>query len=443
MPSRVPGAPDGPHTSDSPAQVKRTQSGVVVPLFAVAIVAAGYFVGGRQAMVLCGLLTPFLLIAGLGLQRAGITVILAAVALAPATALLVVPPPPLIPTTDILLVLGFAMLLPTLHDRRVIIPAPYAAGALLLLLLGLLSVAMQPDPYISIPWVLRITFASIALPLGFLIWRPDLRELRLIAYAYLVGSVASVGNALMVGPVDGNRYDGLTDHPNAFGLSMLMALSLVPFALRLTSQRRQWLVVLAAAICLYGMWISGSRAALVALVLLCLLYLVIEQSTGMLGLGLAGVVVVGLASSQLAADEDSAFGRLLGGTTAGASDKQRVKALDGGIENFLSNPYFGSGLEHIREAHNIYVQVAASLGIFALAGFLLMVVTLAFALFIAPRPRHLLGFPALAFAVVGPLTDILWDSLLWVLVPLALLAVPTASEQRAESTAEPDPEGAA
>ena len=174
---------------------------------------------------------------------------------------------------------------------------------------------------------------------------------------------------------------------------------------------------------------SGSRAALIVVVLLIFLHLVIERSSG------AFVLLVSLGAAVLAAmatqrtSESNALGRLLGAKDAADSDAQRRALLSGGLDQIQEHPVLGGGFEHIRSAHNVYVQVGASIGLIS-AGFLMMVLALLMPLRTAPRPRHRLAYPALAFALIGPLTDMLTDTSIWAAVSLAMLALPTSSDPR-------------
>jgi O-antigen ligase len=80
-------------------------------------------------------------------------------------------------------------------------------------------------------------------------------------------------------------------------------------------------------------------------------------------------------------------------------------------------------------AHNIYVQVGAAIGLVALAGFVTMLLWLLLPLFTRTRPpAYRLAYPALAYVLVGPLTDTLADTSMWAAVSLAMLAFPERSQ---------------
>lgn len=157
------------------------------------------------------------------------------------------------------------------------------------------------------------------------------------------------------------QYVGIFNDPNDLGLLFVMT---VPMALFLADRggllglrRLFWWAATAAL--LYGIYLTSSRGALLALVALVAFWVWRRRgamTAGLLGLGMLAVIVA-LPSrlSELDASESSAAGR--------------VDAWYSGFEMFISRPLFGIGPGQFADnnanltAHNSFVLVLAETGI--------------------------------------------------------------------------------
>ena len=131
----------------------------------------------------------------------------------------------------------------------------------------------------------------------------------------MVGNVVSVGYAVIRNEVsvEGRRI-GLSEHPNVFGLCALLAVALIPFILTQVPRSWRWIPLGLGAVCMYGVWISGSRAALAALIAVAVIYPVLARSV-LAGLALiAGFTAFLAFAGRLLGETSSsnALGRLLG-----------------------------------------------------------------------------------------------------------------------------------
>lgn len=159
------------------------------------------------------------------------------------------------------------------------------------------------------------------------------------------------------------RYRGELHDPNELGMTVCIgAFSLL---LAFANQRRRPLAVLLAAIgalaVVYCVLLSGSRGALVVLVLVVAVY-------GIRRFGAAALVAGGAAAVPMVA--------LLGrsGSAADMSTQLRYEAWAAGLQMFKQSPLFGVGQRqfsehHFLTAHNSYVLALAELGLVGLVLF--------------------------------------------------------------------------
>lgn len=406
---------------------------VVAGLAAVLLVA--FSTTGTPPAVLAGLVSVlFALLVALGTERVGTWLVLLGMALAPMTAFAVTGQ---LMLSDVLMGLGFVFLVPTMLVRRTTIPPAFAVGAFLLLVFAVVSSLLAPAPLGSLMHVIRLISANALLPLAFLLWLPDTRRLRMLAWAYVWGQVASTLLGLAEGPAVGNRYDGATGHPNVLAIGGLMAIALVLYLWHET--RHRWLVASVGLICLLSIHLSGSRGALLAVILIGLLYPAVERSAG------SALAVIAAATFTLplltwavenVGDEDSALTRLVKGeATVQGSDSKRREELLTAFERFLGSPVIGNGLdEKLFFPHNIFLQVAVAIGILGLGAWLLMLSPFVAVLF-GDSPARRLGYTSLAYLAIGMTQPSLWERNVWAALSLALVAT---AVRRADP--EPGPE---
>ena len=384
-------------------------------------------------LVLIG--THSTLLAGMAVGMAAVIALLVCLDLAEAGSLLVIAAMFLAPLNDLRLgssyvtisdvtfVLGFAVLTPTVLGNRIRIPSMFLIGLVILGTMGVIATLASPIPAVSANQVVRLLVGAFALPLFFMVWRPGTATIVRLAAAYMFGCVFSVGYGLVQGPVAGDaRYIGFTYHPNYLGLSCLLGAALTPYVVANVRPNWRWIFWGAALICAYGVWISGSRAALIVLIMLGAVYPFVEGSVRAFGavmLGVAGVVT--FSGRLLQEDSNNALGRLFGSGSANGSDIERKQILATAYQQFKQHPLLGNGFDGGIGSHNIYLQVAVAVGVFGLLGYLLILWSGLRTLF-WQGTNHRLAYPVLAYAAIGPLTNTLWDRLIWAVLALTFAA---------------------
>ncbi|MGB0134689.1 O-antigen ligase family protein [Dokdonella sp.] len=168
------------------------------------------------------------------------------------------------------------------------------------------------------------------------------------------------------------QYLGIFNDPNDLGLLFIITL---PMALFLAS-RGGWLGLRrlfwwgAAGVLVYGIYLTASRGALLAIVAIAAVWLWQRRGlimAGMLGAGmLGGLLMLPSRMANIDASESSAAGR--------------VDAWYAGLEMFLANPLFGVGPLQFADnnanltAHNSFVLVLAETGIIGLTIWLAFVI---------------------------------------------------------------------
>lgn len=400
---------------------------IVANLTAVVLLGALVFLASRD-LLLGGLaigISCFLVaLVTLGGERMGFLLILLAMFTAPQNDVRPIATLDFLTFSDLFFAAGFALLLPSLTRRRMQVPITFLVGAMVIIYGVFIASLLSSEPLIGMFYGFRLVSAAVILPLAFLWWRPSLRSIDALAWGYVLGQCASTVYALFFGGFVGTRYVGLTTHPNFFGICGLMALGLLVHLWHRTPSKQRWLVLAAAGVSTYSVVLSGSRAALIVIVVLALLYPAIERSLASAYLLVAAALAAVIAGDWLvrSTGEHSALGRLTGGGTVSGSDIQRENALRLGLEKFFDNPIFGKGFSFdALDPHNIYLEVAVGIGIFGLVGFLAIGVACIAPIFAGGRLRHL-GYATLAYAGVGMLTNSLWDRFVWAVLSLALLA---------------------
>jgi len=373
------------------------------------------------AVVALGFAVTLLLLVCLDLRQAGTLFVLFAMFLAPLNDLRL--GGSYITVSDVMFVVGFGILTPTVLNNRIRISAVFLLGLGVLLTMGAVASVASVNPVVSGGQVGRLIVGAFALPVFMMVWRPPPHVIVRFAGAYIFGTVFSVGYGLMQGPVSGDaRYIGFTYHPNYLGLSCLLAASLVPYVTAKIAPKYRWIFWGAAVIDAYGVWISGSRAALVVLGMLIVVYPFVERSIRAVGAVVLGVATVLALSGRIKEDDgNSALARLFGSGTATGSDLERQSILSAAWKQFQNHPLLGNGFDGGIGSHNIYLQVAVAVGVFGLIGYLLILWGALRVLF-WDGVGHRLGYPVLAYAAIGPLTNTLWERMIWAVLALAFVA---------------------
>ncbi|GAA2081394.1 hypothetical protein GCM10009821_22530 [Aeromicrobium halocynthiae] len=362
----------------------------------------------------------------LGFERSAVVLLAAAFATAPLNAVRPVPGLGFVTLADLLLLLAIGLLLPVLVTRRLSGQALLVGGALGVVVVSLVTSVLAPDPLTSLNTVMRLVVGALALPFVFAVWRAGRTVLALLAGSYVLGNVFNVIWSVTLGDVsDEGRRIGLSMHVNILGFCAMLAVALVPYLLTVVPVRWRWTVVLAGGVCAYGVWTSGSRAALVVTVAVAVLYPVVARSVpvaiALFGGGVAALWFLGSALDQGRAASGT-IGRIFGAGTASASDLAREIEAQRAIDEFLRHPVIGNGFSaDLLEAHNIYLQIAAAGGLLLVACYLVLLAAVVVQpLRLDPR-HHLLVLPAAAYLLIGPLTPLLWDRYIWCVLALPFL----------------------
>jgi O-antigen ligase len=350
-----------------------------------------------------------------------------------------IPGAPWLEVGDPLFLLGFMMLLPRLLGNSLRLPAAFLLGAIGLLTVGTLSALLTDQPSDNFSHLLDVVRGLVFLPVFFAWWQPGRRTIVALALAYMLGSCINVVAARLEGATFDDRYAGLTTHPNTLGICLVLSISLAPFLLAELRARQHWMVGLMTAVCLLGIWMTGSRAAFACAALLVLLYPLFNRSIpAAIAVGALSLTAFAVANRMAQhANPASLLGRLLG-DSAQASNEARREGARQGIDQFLAHPLLGDGWLTVWGAHDGYIQVAAATGIFGLAFYLLLVAGLLRPLFAIAPPSGLLATPMLATIMLDIFLPVLGARYVWVVVGLSLAADRLAAEeQEAESVDEP------
>jgi O-antigen ligase len=420
-------------------QVRSAVPAIVTGLALVLLVprAASSVVVG---VVLLLVLTGVAVLAVVGFEGAAIGFLVLGTALSPLDNLRPVAALAFASTSDIILLLGVFALVPVLIGRRLVIDPLFLGAGAAFVVVSLFTSALAADPGTSLNNLLRLVVGALLLPIFYMAWRPPRAVVVSLALAYVAGNVANVVAAYTVGGVgDGGRRIGYSTHPNVMGLCAMLAIALLPFLLAAVPRGWRPAVVAATAVCAWGVWISGSRAALVAAGAVLVLWVLVSRSVTvaltLFGLGLVPLYYVGVNISNLAAS-DNALGRLLGGGSSQGSNAEREVIAREAWEVFLSHPILGNGLSDVLKAHNIYLQVAAAVGIVGFAFFVVMLGSTVVRSLSLDRVGGLLVLPCLGYLMIGFMTTILWDRYVWAVLALPFLASAAFAADRASADAD-------
>jgi O-antigen ligase len=342
--------------------------------------------------------------------------------------------------TDVFLVCATGALLLRSLDRSggqmTLPPGAWLSGFALIVMGGTLGTFFADNPGASLAHLFRLTISSIGPVLVVLSWRPDDSQVRRYTWLWVLGAGVSGVLALVEGGDASGRSAGLTTHPNhlAFISSLGAGLALT---LALTERAvRRGLAITALTILSLAVLRAGSRAGLVALTVTVAVVVIQNRRAhggqsprGRYVVVLLGLAVVGsllLSTGRITLGPHNAITRSLGDVTTATSDEGRSVLLSGGVQSIADNPLTGAGLEHALQAHNVYVQMAASAGILGLLGFVLVAgTTLRAGLARAPVRRAddlAVGFVAgyAGYLVGAFFQNLLWDRYLWLHVAMVI-----------------------
>lgn len=229
---------------------------------------------------------------------------------------------------------------------------------------------------------------------------PSRRYLRYLVGAYVLSAsinsvvgiidltgIIHIASSINADSLSGEPYPGrargLTLHPNH--LAQTCAISTV-FAFASIDRNGYKMATMFSMISLAGVLASGSRGALLGLVIVGILLPILarhqvsrslKKTFALMTIPLG--VMVGLFSylESFFPESYGAIDRLFTGQGgSAASDKGRIELLQTASQNFGENPIFGAGFYWIGHAHNIIMQVLESAGVVGGLGFTLYLGTL-------------------------------------------------------------------
>jgi len=405
---------------------------------------------GAIAALACAVVITLIVV--LGPERLGTGFVLLAMFTAPQNSIRPIPSADFVTFSDVFLLLGAGLLLPTLLQRRGRYPALFLVGAVGLSAMVLVSAVIGPTPLLGLLYGLRLPAAAVALPLFFLAWRPQGRLVEALAWSYVAGHVLSTCYAVVEGRALNDRYDGLTTHFNFFGIAALVASSMLVHLYHATPRRHRWVPLVAALFCAASISMSGSRAAAIVIAMILLLYPLLERSFLSAYLLIAAALAFVAVGDRLLVGfgSGSVIERLQGDETTSFSDNERTVALQTGWDKFFAHPILGNGFDATAlDAHNIYLEIGIGIGLVGLICYLL-VLGIGVLPVLRSGPLRRLGYIALGYAAIGMLTNSLWDRFVWMGISLSVLAAadmgPRRSrprdetEQDADAAPAPDPE---
>lgn len=411
-------------SGQAPSALERRIVTVVLAGLA-AVLSAGATLGPVHAAVAAVVAVFVLALALLGRERTAVATLMLAFGTAPMyrgledlTAGLATP-------TDLLLLVGVLLLVPTLLERPLSPPLVFVAGVSLVGICGLLVAPLSDPPDAHLFALLQWLFFLGVLPAVVAWWHPSRWVLHLLLWAYLAGHLVSATWAVLEGPQANDRFDGLTHHSNAFGLAGLMGLAITLFLFHeYRALRSRALVVAAGAVCLLSIASSGSRSSTLVAIVLVLMIPVVERSalSGFLFAIGGALAVFSLPLLVSVSSEGSAISRLAGDATTLAADRSRDAAFDHGVDRFLDSPIVGSGLVDVDLIHNTYLEALVGIGIIGALGYVVVLFVLARPLFADTSLRRL-SYLAWVVVGIGPALPGLWDRTIWVPVALVMLAV--------------------
>ena len=346
---------------------------------------------------------------------------------------------PILAVSDVLLVAAVVTILPdALRGWRRVVPPGVLISFCSLIAAGIIGTFFAPDVGASLVNLFKIVLAAAGSVVAIALWDPGEARLRQFAWLWFAGASVSAAWATVTPRSFVGRAIGFTTHPNHFGLVCVLGVGL-GLGLALSSSGPARLAAVAGVILqISGTGLSGSRSALIALVLTVGVITVLTRRFRLLIavvivliLG-AMVVIVGLVHIP----DSNALSRIGGGGGSAASDEGRRVLAAEAIASITRHP-LGEGFEFAQAAHNIYVQVLVVGGAMALVSFLLVSgLLLRAGLRAASAARRRREGPVLAgltagyvgYLGSGAFENILWDRYLWTYISLlVVLAASTRS----------------
>jgi O-antigen ligase len=198
--------------------------------------------------------------------------------------------------------------------------------------------------------------------------------------AFALESVLGMALWVMNGASFASRARGLVGHYMTFGGELLLFIPVaLAIALRARTPAWRWSAALVALLALPPLAATFTRSAWLGLFAACAVILGVSQPAGLALLAAAGVAAWYLAPGAWGARLHSVV------DPANLWNQQRVFMWQAGVKMFRDHPWTGVGLQDLHalydqyrspesveragHLHNVYVQIAASMGVVGLAAF--------------------------------------------------------------------------
>lgn len=376
-------------------------------------------IGGIAAIAIAGFIA---MLAAFGPEAVGLLLLFGAFATAPMYKGLSLTHGSSITTTDVLFVLGFALLVPRMIQGRPRLDPIYVTGITLLFVCGTFASLLNANAVSSMIQLILWLTAIFVLPAGIAFLQPSDRLINAFCLSYVGGQMFDTLYAIAKNRT--HRWYGLSTHPNYFGQCALLSFCLLLFLLhRVEDRHRRW-VYLAMLVCLVDIVLSGSRAATLVVAITVVLIPVVERTsksvTAVIGLG-AGALFAAAALIP-GASSNSSIGRLLGQGSSTGSDQARSQGLSDGLQLVYNKPILGHGIDKtlIFPIHNNYLEVAVVVGLLGLGAYIMVVWPLLSPAF-GNLPLRRLSYVTIAFVGFSATTPGLFDRSVWCLLALTAL----------------------
>lgn len=330
--------------------------------------------------------------------------------------------------SDAFFFLGLVLLFPRLVRGRLQLPATWGVGILIFLSMSLATFILSTYSGTSIVRLVAVLITLVFFPLAIMWWHPPLKLVNRLCTAYVAGQCFSTIVPFLTGSGSSSRLEGLTTQPNAFGTCGVLATGMLVHLLSqpITQRRRRWLY-LALAICVAGIVMSGSRAALIALIVIVIAIPFVERTGATYTrYALGGALMLLLVPVLLGhLGSESAPSRLLHpdqSVGASGSNDQRNALLSEGFSEFVHHPIFGGGYGGTLTFyyHDVFLEVGVATGLIGLFGYLLVIGATVRPMF-SKHPLHLLGYASLGYVVTSVFSPTITERWIWAPLTLALL----------------------
>lgn len=356
---------------------------------------------------------------------------------------------------DVLLVLTGAFVL--ILTRRAVVPQHalvVLVGTLVITAGGIFGMMVDQD-WGGVTEMAKFVFGAPLVIVIVMLIDPDRRLAVLLATAYAMGAAASTVAAFWE-PVDPEfgRSAGWGAHAGHLALAGIFGFFVfLAWVILARTVLMKVAASLGAALCLYGIMLSGTRSALIGFAVGVLFLTVIARAKGLLVLasgfaGLAAFYFLVVPYLPFRNNIQRAFGQ---GELAGSSSytvSLHAEALEDAFRLIGRHPWSGVGFSEGQTAHNMVLQVASLGGLVALAGLVIawFPIVLLACTYVSRTlnardlmPQCLLA-GVLAYFVFAQFQPLIWDRHLWFFIAVTIYVCVRLPTQRPDHEEVPDVE---